>query len=215
VSTDRRDPRSPIDGALNSPDREGLTGTAPASLYTPGFEREQITIAPDFAPLETQPAWRQDFPIDWPQDLYVERRDFMKFMVLTSAAFTVGQVWIGLQNWWRKRIGEWPIQRIVSADALPVGGAIDFTYPDEHERCLLIRVSASEFVAFNQKCTHLSCAVVPRPAEGSLYCPCHEGRFDLRSGVPTAGPPRRPLTRVLLEARGTDIYAVGLLERSE
>ena len=89
------DPRRPIDPAISSPGREGLTGTAPASLYAPAAEREQITIAPDFAPADVQPAWRQDFPIDWPQDLYVERRDFMKFLVLTSAAFTSGQLWIG------------------------------------------------------------------------------------------------------------------------
>ena len=102
----RSDPRRPIDPAINSPGREGLTGTAPANLYAPGLEREQITIAPDFAPADAQPAWRQDFPIDWPQDLYVERRDFMKFLVLTSAAFTLGQVWIGVQNWYRKRAGQ-------------------------------------------------------------------------------------------------------------
>src|SRR5579875_3286117 len=30
------------------------------------------------------PAWRQDFPIDWPQDHYVARRDFTKFLVLTA-----------------------------------------------------------------------------------------------------------------------------------
>ena len=84
-----------------------------------------------------------------------------------------------------------------------------FTYPDEHEPCLLVRLTTSEFVAFSQKCTHLSCAVIPRPAEGSFYCPCHEGRFDLRTGAPTAGPPRRPLTRIVLDVRGRDIYAVG------
>jgi Rieske Fe-S protein len=210
----RPDPCGPIDVAINSPGREGLTGTAPASLYTPTFEREQITIAPDFAPAALQPAWRQDFPVDWPQDLYVERRDFMKFMVLTSAAFTVGQLWIGAQNWWRKRTGEAPIQRVVSVDGLAVGGALVFTYPNEHDLCLLVRLSASEFVAFSQKCTHLSCAVIPRPSEGSLYCPCHEGRFDLRTGVPTAGPPRRPLTRIVLDIRGRDIYATGVEERT-
>ncbi len=104
----RRDPREPIDAAINTPGREGLTGTAPANLYAPSLDREQITIAPDFAPPEAQPAWRQDFPIDWPQDLYVERRDFMKFMVLTSAAFTLGQLWIGAQNWYRQRGGSRP-----------------------------------------------------------------------------------------------------------
>jgi Rieske Fe-S protein len=214
MATVRPDPRASVDPAINAPGRDGLTGTAPASLYAPAFDREEITIAPDGAPSESQPAWRQDFPIDWPQDLYVERRDFMKFMVLTSAAFTVGQMWIVLQNWYRKRAGEPPLQRIASVDDLAVGSAVTFTYPDEHEPCLLVRLTTSEFVAFNQKCTHLSCAVIPRPAEASFFCPCHEGRFDLRTGAPTAGPPRRPLTRVVLEIRGRDIYAAGVEERT-
>jgi Rieske Fe-S protein len=209
-----RDPRASIDPAISSPGREGLTGTATASLYAPSFQREQITIAPDFAPAEAQPAWRQDFPIDWPQDLYVERRDFLKFMVLTSAAFTVGQFWIVAQNWYRRQSGRPPLQRIASMDDLAVGATLSFTYPNEHEPCLLVRLTTSEFVAFNQKCTHLSCAVIPRPAENSFFCPCHEGRFDLRTGAPTAGPPRRPLTRVVLEVRGREIYAVGVEART-
>lgn len=214
MTDSRRDPRGPIDATITSPGREGLTGTAPASLYAPTFEREQITIPPDFAPVDQQPLWRQDFPIDWPQDLYVERREFMKFMVLTSAAFTAGQLWIGAQNWWRKRSGEALIQRIASIDDLAVNGAVVFTYPDEHEACLLVRLTASEFVAFSQKCTHLSCAVIPRPSEGCFYCPCHEGRFDLRTGDPTAGPPRRPLVRIALDIHGREIYAVGIEERT-
>ena len=210
----RHESRGSIDAAINTPGREGLTGTAPADLYAPSLDRESITIAPDFAPLDAQPAWRQDFPIDWPQDLYVERRDFMKFMVLTSAAFTAGQVWIAAQNWYRRRNGGLPLQRIASVDDIAVGSAIGFTYPNASEPCLLVRLTTTEFVAFGQKCTHLSCAVVPRPAEGSFYCPCHEGRFDLRTGVPTAGPPRRPLTRIVLELRGRDVYAVDVEERT-
>jgi Rieske Fe-S protein len=209
-----RDSRAPIDPTISTPGREGLTGTAPANLYARTIDREQITIAPDGAPPDMQPAWRQDFPIDWPQDLYVERRDFMKFMVLTSAAFTMGQLWIGVQNWYRKRTAQPPVQRIASVDEVAVGGSIGFTYPNEFEPCLLVRLTTSEFVAFGQKCTHLSCAVIPRPAEGSFHCPCHEGRFDLRTGVPTAGPPRRPLTRIVLELRGQDIFAVGVEERT-
>jgi Rieske Fe-S protein len=210
----RQDPRSPIDAAINTPGREGLTGTAPANLYAPSLDREQVTIAPDFAPVEMQPAWRQDFPIDWSQDVYVERRDFMKFMVLTSAAFTLGQLWIAAQNWYRKRSGRPGIQRIAALDDLDVGHAIGFTYPNPQERCLLVRLTTTDFVAFGQECTHLSCAVIPRPAEGAFYCPCHEGRFDIRTGVPTAGPPRRPLTRVVLEMRERDIYAVDVEERT-
>src|SRR3954468_14883097 len=179
MSNSAPDPRRPVDPAINSPGREGLTGTAPASLYAPGVDREQVTIAPNFAPASAQPAWRQDFPIDWPQDLYVERRDFMKFLVLTSAAFTLGQLWIGFQNWYRRTSGQPPMLRIASLDDLAVGAALVFAYPDEHDPCLLVRLTTSEFVAFSQKCTHLSCAVILRPAEGRFLCPCHAGRLGL------------------------------------
>lgn len=204
------DPRAPIDPLIDSPGREGLVGTAPASLYAPHARREEITIAPDFRPPEAQPAWRQDFPIDWPQDHYVERRDFMKFMVLTSFAFTVGQFWIATQNWWRRRQGLAPIRRIGSLDDLAVGSTLVFSYPGEHDRCVLVRLSETELVAYNQKCTHLSCAVIPQPERGVLHCPCHEGDFDLRSGRPTAGPPSRPLARIVLDVRGRDVYATGV-----
>jgi nitrite reductase/ring-hydroxylating ferredoxin subunit len=204
---------TPIDPRLDSPGREGLTGTAPASLYAPRPDDEQVTLAPDGRPMESQPRWRTDFPIDWPQDHYVERRDFMKFMVLTSLAFTVGQFWIAARNWWRR--GARPDARpIASLAALPVGGAVTFSYPGEHDTCLLVRTAEDVLVAYDQKCTHLSCAVRPRVSEGILQCPCHEGAFDLRSGRPIAGPPRRPLSRVLLEVRGDAIYATDVVDRS-
>ena len=206
--------RRPIDAHINTPGREGLTGTAPANLYAPALEREQITIPPDLGAPEAQPGWRQDFPIDWPQDQYVERRDFMKFMVLTSAALTLGQLWIGVQNWYRRRTNQPPMRRIASVDALSIGGVLAFAYPEDSDPCMLVRLTAAEFVAFAQQCTHLSCAVIPRPAEESFFCPCHEGRFDLRTGVPTAGPPRRPLSRIVLEIRGRDIYAIGVEVRT-
>jgi nitrite reductase/ring-hydroxylating ferredoxin subunit len=206
----RQDFRDHLDARIDDAGRRGLTGTTPASAYSPPVDGEAITVAPDFRPRDQQPAWRQDFPIDWPEDHYVERRDFFKFMVLTSAAFVAGQVWILAQNI-RQRLGAAaPGARIASLDDLPVGGALAFHYPTENDPCLLVRVSDLELVAFGQKCTHLSCAVIPRPGENSFYCPCHEGRFDLRTGAPVAGPPRRPLSRVRLEVRGRDVYATGV-----
>jgi len=47
---------------------------------------------PDGKPSAAQPKWRQDFPIDTAQDEYVSRRDFAKFLVLTSAAMAAGQI---------------------------------------------------------------------------------------------------------------------------
>jgi len=71
-------------------------------------------------------------------------------------------------------------------------------------------MSADEYVAYSQKCTHLSCAVIPQPEEGVLHCPCHEGYFDLRSGRPIAGPPNRPLPRIHLDVRDGAIFATGV-----
>lgn len=208
------DPRAWIDVRIDTPGREGLTGTAAANLYTPLQDSEQVTIAPDGRPMEEQPAWRQDFPVDWPQDHYVERREFMKFMVLTSLALTVGQFWIAVQNWWRRRRGVPELRRVASLQDVPVGGVLTFTYPGPHDDCVVARIGETEMVAYSQKCTHLSCAVRPLVDKGVIHCPCHEGYFDLRSGRPIAGPPRRPLPVVHLEVRGTDIYATGFEERT-
>jgi len=204
------DPEKPLDVLVNSPGREGLTGTTPVDMYAPVRDPEQITIAPDGRPMTQQPTWRQDFPIDWPQDHYVARRDFAKFLVLTSAAFVIGQLWIGLQNAWRKRRGEFPLRKIASFSAIPVGGSVVFHYPDAHADCILVRTSERELVAFSQKCTHLSCAVVPDVEKGIFRCPCHEGFFDLKTGRNIAGPPPRPLPRVILSVRGDDIFATGI-----
>jgi nitrite reductase/ring-hydroxylating ferredoxin subunit len=208
------DARAWIDVRIDTPGREGLTGTAAANLYKPLQDPEQVTIAPDWQPMEAQPAWRADFPIDWPQDHYVERREFMKFMVLTSLALTVGQFWIAAQNWWRRRHGASEIRRIATLGQIAIGGVLTFTYPGEHDDCVLVRTGERELLAYSQKCTHLSCAVRPLVDRGVIHCPCHEGYFDLRSGRPIAGPPRRRLPVVHLEVRGDEIYATGIEERT-
>lgn len=172
--------------------------------------REQITIPPDGRPLDEQPKWRRDFPIDWPEDHYVARRDFTKFMVLTSFAFVVGQVWIVVQNFLRQRRGQPPMMKIAAHDQLAVGQSLVFNYPAHHDTCILVRTGENRFVAFDQKCTHLSCAVVAEPDKKRFLCPCHNGSFDLETGKPLAGPPRRPLPRINLEIINGVIYATGV-----
>src|SRR5689334_5731569 len=103
-------------------------------------DNEPNSIAPDGRPLAEQPKWRRDFPVDWPQDVYIARRDFTKFLVLTSAAFTAGQFWIGLQNFFRKRRGEPAMLQIARMGELAVGGAKTFAYPEAHDPCLLVRL---------------------------------------------------------------------------
>ena len=170
---------------------------------------DQLSVPPDGRPYHDQPQWRNDFPIDWPQDEFVARRDFTKFLVLTSFAFVVGQLWIVAENLFRRSRGALPVRRVAGAEEIPIGGSLVFDYPQPNDRCIVVRTGPQQYVGFDQKCTHLSCAVVPDPARGRFHCPCHNGWFDLHSGIPTAGPPRRPLGRILLEIRNGDLYAVG------
>jgi len=214
LTTHADDPQAPLDPLIDTPGREGLTGTTPATLYKPLPVRDQITIPPDGRPYEAQPGWRKDFPVDWPQDQYVARRDFAKFMVLTSLAFAVGQLWIGVQNVFRRRTGKLPIRQVATVDAVAVGASATFNYPGEHDACLLIRPGPDEFLAYGQSCTHLSCAVVPSVEKQCIHCPCHEGCFDLHSGRPIAGPPRRPLPRITLGVRQGVVYATGVERRT-
>lgn len=176
-------------------------------------QRDIETIAPDGRPEHEQPPWRRDFPIDWPQDEYIARRDFAKFLVLTSLAFVVGQFWIVAQNLLRRQRSPALRREIARVDAVPVGGSVIFDYPAAHEPALLVRLDKDRFVAYDQKCTHLSCPVLPQITEGRFHCPCHEGSFDIASGRPLAGPPRRPLTRIRLEIRNGRIYAIGWEQR--
>ena len=118
---------------------------------------DELTIAPDGRPMEEQPKWRRDFPVDVPQDQYVARREFTKFLALTSFAFVAGQAWILAKSYLGK------------------AGLITLT-----------------------KRAH----------------PCHSGNFDLVTGRPISGPPRRPLPKVELEIRGDQVFAVGITERT-
>lgn len=203
-----------LDPRIDSPGREGLTGTTRADVYAPRRDPVDVTVAPDGRPMEEQPKWRRDFAIDWPEDHHVARRDFTKFLVLTSGAFAAGQGWIAVQSLVRKRRPAPERKRIASLAALTPGAVIAFDYPGEHDPCLLIRTREGELVAYSQKCTHLACAVVPRVDEGVLHCPCHEGYFDLATGRNIAGPPPRPLPAIELAIEGDDVYAVAVQLRS-
>ncbi|HEX9726258.1 MAG TPA: Rieske (2Fe-2S) protein [Vicinamibacteria bacterium] len=176
-----------------------------------GHDRDQLTVPPDGASPDEQPRWRQDFPIDWPEDRYISQRDFIKFLVLTSLAFVAGQLWLVYRGLFgRER--SYPLLEIARRDAIPVGGSRIFHYPERTDPCILLRLDQDTFVAYRQQCTHLTCPVVPRPESRHLYCPCHNGLFDVATGQPLAGPPRRPLVRVQLEVRGDVVHARGFDE---
>ena len=206
-------PDDDVDVTVSNDAREGLAGTAPSELYTRAGVSEDFTRPPDGRPLDEQPQWRKDFPIDWPHDQYVARRDFAKFLVLTSGSFAVGQAWIAAKKVLREKAPPGPARIASVADVKP-GESRQFTYPRESDRCILVRQKSGEFVAYSQECTHLSCAVIPEIETGKFRCPCHEGFFDIATGRNLAGPPPRPLPRIALEIRDGEVWATGVDERT-
>jgi len=144
----------------------------------------------------------------------VSRRQFSKFLVLTSLAMFVGNLWILVRSWF-SRHPVYPVARIEGAAETPVGGVKLFAYPDSGEQCILVRTGENDYVAYSQKCTHLSCAVFYSREKNRLECPCHNGAFSIRNGSVLQGPPRRPLPRITLEQRGGELVATGIQIRTE
>ncbi len=178
------------------------------------LEMIERTAAPDGRPAAQQPAWRQDFPIDAPQDLYVTRRAFTRFLMAASAAFGAGQLGVAVWNLLRGRPGPAPVLPIAKVDEIAVGSVRPFHYAAAGGPCLLLRPDERTLLAFGQKCTHLGCAVTPDADGRRLFCPCHNGLFDAATGRPLAGPPRRPLPRIALETRDGIVHAVGVEEEA-
>lgn len=96
-----------------------------------------------------------------------------------------------------------PTPRKVTDRLLP-GESVAFRFPGDEDRAVAVRLADGTLAGYSAVCTHLACAVLwrkDRGAEGELYCPCHEGAFDARTGEVTAGPPPRGLPLVLLVER--------------
>ena len=161
-----------------------------------------------------QPHWRRDFPIDRPEAQWVARREFVKFLMPVSLAFAVGQLWLVWRGRHRRGEPATPAARVARVSDVPVGGALLFEYPVGSPSRLLVRVDDATFVAYEQQCTHLTCPVLPAVERGELVCPCHHGVFELRTGRPIAGPPRRPLARVTLDVRDGWVVATGIEART-
>jgi len=52
------------------------------------------------------------------------------------------------------------------------------------------------FRIYSGRCTHLGCSYGFDSDLGLFVCPCHEGRFDVKTGAVLAGPPPRPLDQL-------------------
>ena len=82
------------------------------------------------------------------------------------------------RSWWRK-VRVYNRSVIAKLGEIPVGGVKLFQYPDQGEQGIMIRTAEDAYVAYSQKCTHLSCAVFYSRENNRLECPCHQGYFSV------------------------------------
>jgi cytochrome b6-f complex iron-sulfur subunit len=64
--------------------------------------------------------------------------------------------------------------------------------------------SALSYIAFTAVCTHLGCTVEYRPDLKEIWCPCHNGIYNL-GGQVVSGPPPAPLAEYTVAIKGQEI----------
>ena len=86
-------------------------------------------------------------------------------------------------------------------DAAAVGKLVKTSFvivPFGTKRVLVFRDTQSRLRALDAKCTHEGCTVQYVAGESSIWCACHNARFDIEGNV-VSGPPPRPLPRYAVQ----------------
>jgi len=165
--------------------------------------------------LPPKPAPAADFPIERIEAEHVSRREFAKFLCLVSGGMAVGSGWVAVKD----RI--FPPFRfegdyfVCKKSDVPPGGTHAFVVEGSGIPFILIHLNDGSFRAYEQKCTHLACAVFYSPEHDKIECPCHHGFFDARNGNVLQGPPPRPLPHLEVVIQGDAIYVREPSEKHE
>lgn len=157
--------------------------------------------------MDRKPTHVRDFPFQRAADAFVTRREYLKLLTLTSAGLLLSSLGVAIAALLRgDRPGE--AMKVASVQDVPEGRSLNFNYPGEDDPAILVRLPGDRFVAYSQKCTHLACAVYYDRKSGRLQCPCHDGFFDVETGLVIAGPPPRPLPKIELRIENGEIHAI-------
>ena len=152
----------------------------------------------------------QNFPVDWEDDNYVTRREFLKFGTLASGAFAAGSLGLAAWSQVKKDGPDFEPQLVAMVGDLQPGTSVPFNFPRGKDLCLLIQKPDGEYVAYARRCTHLSCPVVYEADQSRLFCPCHNGAFSIEDGSVLQGPPPHGIPQIAIEIRGEEIWATGI-----
>ncbi len=146
----------------------------------------------------------RDFPYERTEAEQVTRREFAKVLCVCAGGLAVGSGWVAAKDSILPRRHLSDEVKVCAVDQVAVGAMRGFEI--ESTPYILIRLGVDEWSAMEQKCTHLSCAVLYSATSGRVECPCHRGIFDARTGEVIEGPPPRPLPLLRVVVRDGDVY---------
>jgi Rieske Fe-S protein len=90
---------------------------------------------------------------------------------------------------------------LVALDDIAVGSGRIISSPP----VVVVRTGQDQVAGFSAICTHQGCTV-SSISDGTIDCPCHGSKFDLRTGRVVAGPAPRPLPSVPLTVRNGEVH---------
>jgi len=120
----------------------------------------------------------------------------------------------------------YPRKKIAKLSDLKQDDPIFFRYPHDHYNCtnILIKLDVAaedgvgadrDVVAFNSLCTHMGgplMAAYQKDHKVLGPCPFHLSMFDLtKRGIITSGSATQSLPQIMLEVKGDEIHAVGVM----
>ncbi len=159
-------------------------------------------------------------------DCAISRRRFLVAGTTAVATLTVVLNIPGQAEGQQAAVVRYPRKKIGQLSRLKNDKPVSFSYPDNGKQSfsMLVKLGTPagggvgrgrDVVAFNSTCTHQGGPL------GSSYkaatktlgaCPLHLSTFDLtRHGIIVSGQAYQSLPQVLLEVKGDNIYAVGLM----
>jgi cytochrome b6-f complex iron-sulfur subunit len=127
-----------------------------------------------------------------------ERRTFLKAAIGVLGAIYAGAVGYPVYRYLASPVEESLLEGAVNqvtldnALSLPKNAALMFKFGSSP--AMLIHHDDGTWTALSAVCTHLGCTPDYLPDRKVIYCPCHGGVYDARTGANISGPPPRPLT---------------------
>ena len=129
-----------------------------------------------------------------PQSAGPSRRSLLDFLLGATALSTLGTVLYPILRYLKPLPAAGPggPVRLTRAEMGALETKRFVIVPAGSSRILVLRDQQEKLHAFDARCTHEGCTVQYVAAQTSIWCACHNGRFDLDGRV-VSGPPPRPL----------------------